>query len=148
MNKIKLFFVILLTLSACEYEPMLKSYDFEFEEITSEGDKFINNILENNLKNRGKGLKKFDLNISTKKEREVVSSNDKGDATIFNLKIYVDYQVLKEGQIILKNSIIKEISYNNIDDKFKLNENENNILNYLSETILSEIFTSVVSVSE
>ena len=148
MNKIKLFFVILLTLSACEYEPMLKSYDFEFEEITSEGDKFINNILENNLKYRGKGLKKFDLNISTKKEREVVSSNDKGDATIFNLKIYVDYQVLKEGQIILKNSIIKEISYNNIDDKFKLNENENNILNYLSETISSEIFTSVVSVSE
>ena len=148
MNKIKLFFVILLTLSACEYEPMLKSYDFEFEEITSEGDKFINNILENNLKNRGKGLKKFDLNISTKKKREVVSSNDKGDATIFNLKIYVDYQVLKEGKIILKNSIIKETSYNNIDDKFKLNENENNILNYLSETISSEIFTSVVSVSE
>ena len=148
MNKIKLFFVILLALSACAYEPMLKNYDFEFKEITFEGDKFINNILENNLKNRGKGLKKFDLNISTKKEREVVSSNDKGDATIFNLKVYVDYQVLKEGQIILKNIIIKETTYNSIDDKFKLNENENNILNYLSESISSEIFTSVVSVGE
>ena len=55
---------------------------------------------------------------------------------------------MKEGQTILENSIIKEINYNNIDDKFKLNENENNILNYLSETISSEIFTSVVSVSE
>ena len=148
MNKIKFFFVILLTLSACAYEPVLKNYDFEFERISIEGDKFINNILENNLKNRGKGVNKFDLNISTKKEREVVSSNDKGDATIYNLKIYVDYKVLKEGQTILENSIIKEINYNNIDDKFKLNENENNILNYLSESISSEIFTSVVSVGE
>ena len=45
-------------------------------------------------------------------------------------------------------AISKETTYNNIDDKFKLNENENNILNYLSESISSEIFTSVVSVGE
>ena len=51
----------------------------------------------------------------------------------------------KEQKVILKNTIFKEVTYNNINDKFELLKYEENITDIISENIADEILISVTS---
>ena len=48
---------------------------------------------------------------------------------------------------ILGNEIKKQITYNNINDKFELLEYEKNIIKTLSESISSEIVVSITTLN-
>ena len=82
-----------------------------------------------------------------KKKREILSSNEKGDPTIFRLNINLNYLVNFDGVEVLKNSIKKEITYNNIDDKFELFKYEENILESLADNLTDDILISIVSLN-
>lgn len=143
----KFILIFILILSGCSYEPTLqnKKYNFSFDSISHEGEKNINEIVKSNLSKKTSGIKKYDINFSTRKEREVISSNAKGDPTIYKLKIYLYYVVFKDGEEFLKDTIEKQTTYNNITDKFELNKFENNILNSISENISDEILIAIIS---
>ena len=91
----KFILLFILILSGCLYEPALqnKKYNFSFDSISHEGENNINEIVKSNLSKKTSGIKKYDINFTTKKEREVISSNAKGDPTIYKLKIYLNYVV-------------------------------------------------------
>ena len=78
----------------------------------------------------------------------ILSSNEKGDPTVYQLKIDTSYLLLKEKKNILVNKISKQIIYNNIDDKFELSQYENNIINNVALNISSEILMSVNALSK
>ena len=124
---------------------LTKNYDFQFSNISSNGERYINEIITNILNEKGKGSKKFDIIFNTRQERLVVSSNDKGDAKIYRLSIYVDYEVFQENKKIIENKFVKYLNYNNINDKFELSKYEENVIENLSETISSEILMSIIS---
>tara|TARA_B100000963_G_scaffold113716_1_gene98977 strand:+ start:3343 stop:3801 length:459 start_codon:yes stop_codon:yes gene_type:complete len=152
MNKIiKIFFVVFL-LSGCGYQPILlkKDYDFSFNKIELEGDLVINKIMENYLLDRIKneGTKKLDLYILSKKNKEIVSSNKKGDPTIYKLNIIVDYYLVQNEIIIFKNKILKQSTYNNINDKFELLKYEENIVKNLSERFADDILISATGIEK
>ena len=145
MNKTFLICLIFLILSSCSYKPILskKNYDFQFVNINSNGERNINQIIIKNLSKNSKWTKKYDINFTTEKSKEIVSTNEEGDPRIYKLNIFTKYIIIKNGGNILEKSISKQSTYSNIEDKYELNKYEENILKILSENISVEILNSI-----
>ena len=147
MNKFLLLIVSIFILSACSYEPILlkKNYDFEFNKIEFSGDKTVNEIIKNRISRVSSGNKKYNIYYSSKSEKSVVSSNEKGDPTIFNLNIDLEYKITDKERVIIKNKISKQSTYNDIKDKFELSNYEINSIKSLAKKIGDEIMMSLIS---
>ena len=145
--KFKFIFFLIIMISGCSYEPVYsnKEYKFGFKNINFNGEREINELIERNLKKKSTGNKVFDLEFSTEKNREIISSNAKGDPTIFKLNINLNFIVFKENKEILKDKIKKQITYNNINDKFELDKYEENIIENISKSLADEILISIIS---
>jgi len=151
MNKILLVFIALFIINSCSYKPILtnKKNDFTLENVRSDTENKINATIKKNLLDRSGNseINKYDLNFSTKDEKEIVSSNENGDPTIFKIKIIINYSLSQNNQIILTNKIVKQVNYNNINDKFELLKYEENILNSLLKNISQEILTTITNLN-
>ena len=150
MNRIFVILIFILLAHSCKYEPILinKKFDYKFDDITYEGDEQINVIIKNDMIKKGNGSKKYDIKYVTAKDKKVFSSNEKGDPTIYSLKITTSYIILEDGVNILQNNIEKRVTYNNLNDKFELSKYERNIIENLSLNISSEILMSVTSLDK
>ena len=148
MNKILSIIFILIILQGCSFKPMLadKKYDLRFTKIIYVGDKQINKSIKENLINNSVGNNNFEIYFVTAKNKEVVSSNAKGDPIKFKLKINLEYKIIKDEEILVNNSVIKETNYNNIDDKLELSQFEENTINNLIDDLSQEILMSVVAI--
>ena len=151
MNKFLLVFITLFIISSCSYKPILttKKNDFTLENISSDTENKINLIIKKNLldKSGNSENNKYDLNFSTEDEKEIVSSNENGDPTIFKIKIIINYALSQDNKIIFTNKIVKQVNYNNINDKFELLKYEENILNSLLKNISQEILTTITNLN-
>lgn len=157
MNKfyIKYVSVILLfILTSCSYQPIFsqKSYNFEIDKIKYSGEKQINNIIKNKLNliknNEGQGEKKYNLTINSYKERLIVSKDSKGDPLKFELIVTINYEVAHNDNLLLVKTITKNNIYNNVVDKFKLEQNEKIIIENLSEKISEIIISSMINLDD
>ena len=150
MNKILYVIIIFMSLVGCKYEPIFlsKKSNFKFNNIIMQGDVKINNIIKNNLLNRSKGNKIYDIQLTTSRDKETISLNEKGDATSYKLKIYTDYKIIENDELVFKNNFTKQTTYNNITDKFELSKNEENIIENLSHIISSEIIMTVMTINK
>ena len=122
-----------------------KNYDFEFNKIEFSGDKTVNEIIKNRISRVSSGNKKYNIYYNSKIEKSVVSSNEKGDPTIFNLNIDLEYEITDEDKVIIKNKISKQSTYNDIKDKFELSNYEINSIKSLAKKIGDEIMMSLIS---
>ena len=152
MNKIINYILIFLLffLSNCAYEPILKNKNYLFSVNVSNinGDKEINSIIINKFGGLKENEKKYDLDLSTKKEKNIISKDSKGDPSIFELLINVKYSVKKDGKTIIENEIKRKTTYNNITDKFELENYEKNIINNISTVISDYIMLSISKINE
>ena len=143
INYILLFFLLLL--SSCAYKPVLinKNYSFSINIIKADGNQKINSKIFDNL-NYLKGKKiKYDLTLSSNKEKNILSKDSKGDPSIFELIINVNYSVKKDEKIMIVNKIKRKTTYNNITDKFELESYEKTIIDNLSKNISDKIIFSI-----
>tara|TARA_Y100000741_G_scaffold358535_1_gene337855 strand:+ start:1287 stop:1748 length:462 start_codon:yes stop_codon:yes gene_type:complete len=153
MNKIINYILLLLLfliLSNCAYEPILKNRNYQFSINVNEmnGDAKINSIISNSFKNIKNNEKKYVLNLLSTKEKKIISKNSKGDPTIFELHINVKYIVKKDGKILIENEINKQTTYNNITDKFELENYEKSITNNIISVISDNILLSISKINE
>lgn len=152
MNKIinytLLFFLLLL--SSCAYEPILnnKNYEFSINIDKRNGDQKINSIIIKNFYDLKGKEKKYNLTISSTKEKNIISKDSKGDPSIFELIINVNYRVEKDGKTLIVNKINRKTTYNNITDKFELENYEKNIINQLSKYVSDKIINSISEIHE
>jgi len=148
INYTLLFFLFLL--SNCAYEPILsnKNYDFSINVDKINGDQKINSIIVNNFYNLKGKEKKYDLTISSTKVKNIISKDSKGDPSIFELIINVNYNVKKEGKTLIANTINRTATYNNITDKFELENYEKTIINNLTKNISDKIINSISEIHE
>ena len=147
MNKILnyIFVFFLFILFSCSYEPILnkKNYQFSINLINASGDKLINSIIVNRFDNLNGNKKKYDLTFTSKKEKNIISKDSKGDPTMFELLVVVNYNVKIDGKIILERNIKRNNTYNNISDKFELEKYEKSIIINLSNNISNDIVSSI-----
>ena len=157
MNKTLAQFVLvfmILGLTSCSYNPIFseKNYNFEINEIVLTGEKNINKILRekfNRIKNNQNLEKKeYKLLINSKKERNIVSKNSKGDPLKFELIITVLYEIIFNENLILKKTIEKNNIYNNDSDLFKLEQSEKIIIDNISGNISDNIISSIINLDD
>ena len=145
MNNILKVLLVILLCQGCSYEPILtnKLYDFKFTSINLSGENEVNEIIKSYLTSKTSGEKEYNININSEENRQVVSSDSKGDPKIYRLKIIVNYDVLVDEKIIYKNSLVNQATYNNISDKYELSQYEENLKRSLSKNISNEILFSI-----
>ncbi len=149
-----LAFFFIIGLSACSYKPIFseQNYGFEIEKIILNGEKDINRIINSKLKSiKSDGeieKERYTLVIQSKKSREIVSKDSKGDPLKFKLIIFVEYEVSKNGNLLLNNKIEKNNVYNNETDKFELEQTEDIILEKLTESISDSLVSSIINLDD
>ena len=148
---IKLSFV-LFVLSGCAYEPVLlkKNYNFYFTKVESEGEKEINKVIKQTFTENTKieSTNNFEIFFSSKLNKDIVASNKKGDPTIYKINISLNYKLKNDNAIIFENEILKQVTFNNIDDKFELLKYEENIVENLSKRFAEDILISVATLTK
>ena len=148
---IKLFFV-LFVLSGCAYKPVLlkKNYNFYFTKVESEGEKEINKVIKQTFTENTKieSINNFEIFFSSKLNKDIVASNKKGDPTIYKINISLNYKLKNDNAIIFENEILKQVTFNNIDDKFELLKYEENIVENLSKRFAEDILISVATLTK
>ena len=142
MSKIINISLFIFLIVGCSYEPILlnKNSSFKF----TNGDEDFNKILRKKLTDKNDGDEEYNIYITTKKEKEILSSDTKGDPKIFKLKLDVEFKIEGSRKFILNNKITEEFTYNNMNDKFELLKLEENIINTIAQKISNEISKSVV----
>ncbi len=152
MNKISNYILILslFFLTNCGYEAVLnnQNYQFSINVNNIKGDQKINSLIINSFKQLKKNEKEYNLSLTSNKEKLIISKDSKGDPSIFEIKINVNYVVKKDGKILIKNKIDKKTTYNNITDKFELENYEKTIIDNLISEISDNIILSISKVSE
>ena len=152
MNKTKhyIFILFLFFLSSCGYKAVLnkQNYQFSIKVDKINGDQKINSQIINNFEKLQENEKKYYLSLSSNKEKIVISKDLKGDPSIFELIINVNYTVKKEGEILINNKLNKKTTYNNITDKFELESYEKTIINNLVSEITDNIMLSISKISQ
>ena len=148
---IKLSFV-LFVLSGCAYEPVLlkKNYNFYFTKVESEGEKEINKVIKQTFTENTKieSTNNFEIFFSSKLNKDIVASNKKGEPTIYKINISLNYKLKNDNAIIFENEILKQVTFNNIDDKFELLKYEENIVENLSKRFAEDILISVATLTK
>tara|TARA_B100000886_G_scaffold339275_1_gene304259 strand:+ start:1757 stop:2209 length:453 start_codon:yes stop_codon:yes gene_type:complete len=150
MKKIKILLAFILIFYGCTYEPILatKKFDFIFEVINHDGEEIVNKIIKNKLEQRKVGSKNYSINIKSLKNKKIISTDSKGDPTVFEINIKLNYDLIENNEVIFRDSIQKQITYNNINDKFELSKYEESILKNLSNNIGNEILISISSLNK
>ena len=151
--KIKTIFLIFIV-TACSYKPIFiqKEYSFEIKDVLFVGDSEVNRLIDNKLnliKNKKDNTKRqFDLSIETKKKKNIISQDSKGDPLKYELIIIAKFEVKENGNLILNRKIEQNNIYNNASDKFELERSEYIIIENISDKISEDIISSIVNLDD
>ena len=139
-----LFFFI--TLTNCGYQPIMseKNYNFDIIVTESSGNDDINKIIKNYFE-RFDGAKAYYVSIQSRKNKTIVSKDSKGNPSVLEIQIIVNYKILDNETTILERELTKNTTYNNINDKFELSKFEKTITKNLSKNVAQNISTSIFS---
>tara|TARA_B100001540_G_scaffold312674_1_gene334218 strand:- start:689 stop:1147 length:459 start_codon:yes stop_codon:yes gene_type:complete len=152
MNKIIKYILILsfIFLTCCGYEAVLNNQNYKFSLNIDKinGDQKINSLIINNFEQLKENEIKYYLTLTSNKEKTIISKDSKGDPSIFELKISVNYVVKQDGKALVTNKINKKTTYNNITDKFELENYEKSIINNLVSEISNNIILAISNISE
>jgi uncharacterized protein with von Willebrand factor type A (vWA) domain len=80
------------------------------------------------------------INIKSSKQILETSRNSKGQPQSFKMILNVTFSIKNKDEIMKEQSVTKEFSYKNLDNKFDLNEREIEIENNLLNEIIDEFF--------
>ena len=144
IKKISLAVLFLIFLNGCNYQPIYSSKNVKFSigEFQSTGNNKINKLLIKKLeiyKNDSLDVKKYNLNIDSKVNKNISAKDKKGNPTTFTLKIAFKIEIvnsLGEKKLI---EFEEHTSYENNDNKFELKKYENSIKKNMIESINENI---------
>tara|TARA_A100001011_G_scaffold42086_1_gene39750 strand:- start:1366 stop:1842 length:477 start_codon:yes stop_codon:yes gene_type:complete len=151
-----LFFLSIIFLHGCGFEPIFSSKNINNEKFISINEvNFINYSDLNNsflrkfryFQRDKENFKKFNLTLDINETKKIISKNKLGDPETFNIEIIVDVLILNtENNILNSRTIRKNKNYNNLDNKFDLKQEENIIKNNIVGEIVDEIINTMFSI--
>ena len=143
MKKKIILIYCLFFLTNCGYNPLYSSKnssDILINKIETAGEKKINRQILSllSLDEVGELENSYILNISTKKNKRIVSKDKQGNASVYNLNLEINILLNKDNQKVTK-TFTSDFSYNTQKNKFELSREENKILNNLVESMVEKI---------
>ena len=152
IKKIALTALFLLFLNGCSYQPIYSSKNEKFSigEFRSSGDKKINKLLIKKLeiyKNSKSNAINYDLNITSKINKNISAKDKKGNPTTFTLIVTFEIEV-ENSYREKKLKIFEEYTtYENSDNKFNLRKYEDSIKKNMIESINEDIIIYLQNLS-
>ena len=145
IRKLIPIFLIILFLSNCGYTPryaLNKNVNFSINLIEIKGDREFNNYLRSKIARYGKkdvNEKVYDLNLTTRYDKNIKSKDAAGLAQEYELVITVD-AIVKSELIDQKKLVFREtFNMKKLEDSFEEKNYEKIIKENLSDTILDRI---------
>jgi len=144
IKKLKFFFIFIFVIS-CGYSPVFQkneNFNFRLNEINYFGNKKLNRSIEKKLEKfrKNKSVNLFDLDINSSKIIEILTKDEKGNATSFKTKINININLIsKTNNKIINRDFSKEKTYNSMDNKFELSQYRSNLEKNILSIILQEI---------
>lgn len=140
----KILILIIFLTAACGYQPMYISKNTEnytFKEITLTGNDKINKKIVSalNLKKDSTGVNKNEAYIDSDINIFVTSKNSKGQITSYRTTITLNFKIKDNNEITKNKKFLKDFSYNNKENKFKLTEYQKSIEKSLTKKIIEEM---------
>ena len=116
----------------------------------AEGEKEINEVIKQTFTENTKieSINNYQIFFSSKLNKNIVASNKRGDPKIYKINISLNYKLKSDNSIIFENEILKQVTFNNIDDKFELLKYEENIVENLSKRFAEDILISVATLTK
>ena len=138
------FLLFLLFISGCGYKPILigSDYDFSIKVENSIGNEDINTKIENKIKILNGVKRTFKLDFASKETKNILSKDSKGDPTILEIVINLNYKITEDSKVLVNRSLTQRSTYNNISDKFELSKSEEILKDNLIENLVSDIINS------
>ena len=135
--------VLIIFLTSCGYNPIYLNNNlenFEYKEITSEGNKEITKKIISALNIKTNNNNENKLLISSSFKTDEVSKNSKGQIELYKstLSVLINVKDSKNSNIKSKN-FLREFTYSNKENKFELVEYQDSIQKNLTEIIIGEI---------
>jgi hypothetical protein len=145
----KLLLVIFIFLYGCGFKPLYSDKEFknlEFSEITLSGNTSVNRKIINYLKISKKNDVLDTLELNSSFENLISSKDSTGKADTYLSTLIVSFKIKRQDDILIYDrKFSKNFTYKNRDNKFKLVEYQNEILNNLINEITEEILLSLNS---
>ena len=144
IKKIALSALLILFLNGCNYQPIYSSKNVKFSigKFQSYGDNKINKLLIKKLeiyKNDSLDVKKYNLNIDSKVNKNISAKDKKGNPTTFTLKIAFKIEIENSLGEKKLTEFEEYTSYENNDNKFELKKYENSLKINMVESINENI---------
>ena len=144
MKKIKVIFICLFSLIftySCGFKPIYSTnnLNLKLNNIYFQPSK-LNNQINRSIKSfsNPKGLKIYDINFDTQKEKRTVSKDSKGNTEAYELKINLNMSIMSEGKKFTKN-FVNKVKYNNNDNKYELKQYEIEIEKQIVADLIGDI---------
>jgi len=144
--KLRLIF-ILLFLTSCGYTGLYKDYDKKqilVKEKIFRGESSLDNKIYNKLNlQKSTDTSAYTIEINSNKKTELLSKNKSGEAKIYKMTISSHFIIKQEGITLIDKKIFKNITYNNLENKFELlryeRDLENNLINQIVDNVRMEL---------
>ena len=151
MKKLIIIAIALFTLNNCGYNPIYssKNNNFYIEEISQGNKNKLNskiiNIIKKNSNQNSKNT--LVLMISSNKKIDIVTKDEKGDPSKFQMTILLNINILKKKKYEMNKtkSFSTKFNYNNNTNKFALKQYEKEIENILINKVVEK---SIIYLSE
>ena len=119
-----------------------KELNFVINNINLEGERNINKIINQRLKNYSKNKQAkniYDIGIASSLEKKITTKDKKGNPTQFSIKLIVAVSVNDSFNQIEQQTFRESSSYKNNENKFDLKNYEDSLVQNMSEKIISDI---------
>lgn len=138
----KFFILLLFLITSCGYQPIYIAKDsknYSFQKITLVGNNKINkNIVtalnfKEDIASSNSVVLTSDINISE------TSKNSKGQVVSYRTTVTLNFKIINNQNITKNRDFIKNFSYNNMKNKFKLSEYQKDVEKSLTGKIIEEL---------
>lgn len=142
--------IIFLFITSCGYTALYKDYDEKtilVKEKIFKGENFLNNKIFNklNTKESADSLG-YTIEISSDKKTDLLSKNKSGEARVYKMTITTKLIVKREGKNYINKNFVKNITYNNLENKFDLIKYEKNLEDNLINQIANDIELELLNI--
>ena len=151
MKKLIIIAIALFTLNNCGYNPIYssKNNNFYIEGISQENKNKLNSKIINIIKKFSNQNSKntLVLMISSNKKIDIITKDEKGDPSKFQMTILLNINILKKKKYEMNKtkSFSTKFNYNNNTNKFALKQYEKEIENILINKVVEK---SIIYLSE
>jgi len=145
-----IFILFFLSTTSCGFTPILvkSNYNFSYIIEKSTGSERVNSNIEERLKALDGKEKKYNIVLNSKETKNILSKDSKGDPSILEIVINLNYIIKDNGKIIVKKNLTQRSTYNNISDNFEMEKSEEILVENLSQNLVQDIISSTSAISD